>query len=173
MKRKILLGLSLLLGYNTIFGQTPKEKAEQLAAEFSKTKNKEKEKDGVKIITQKIVEATPDIRENTASYAGRYELDGFGHYIILRQLPGNGWEADYFKTMDSETVKQATLKDIKIESGLLTATIHHTDGRVLPFEAVFINRFENGEKTNGLGIRHVLKLSNGFIVDKAFYRRTE
>ena len=152
--------------------QSPKEKAEAIAAEFNKDKHKTKEKNGVVTEKHKVVEATPDVRDEIASYAGKYEMDGFGHFIVLRKT-GNGWEGDYLVKKDDKEAKKATLKDIKIESALFTATIHHEDGRSLPFEGVFINRVVNGERSDGLGIRHLLELSNGFVADKAFYKRTQ
>jgi hypothetical protein len=174
MKSRFLVALSLLMGYGGIlFGQTAKNKAEQIAEEFSKNKVKEKNKNGVKTETRKVVEAVPDIRDNAAGYAGKYELQGFGYSIVLRLLADNNWEGDCFKSEEGQPIKHATLNDIKIESGLLTAIVQHADGRTLPFEAVFINRFENGEKSNGIGIRQVFQLSNGFVTDKAFYTRTE
>ena len=173
MKKLITTVLTLTVSASMVFSQSAKEKAEAIASEFNKDKHKIKEKNGVTIEKNKVVEAKPDIRGNVASYAGKYELDGFGHSIILRQS-GNGWEADYFVKTDDKDVKKATLKDIKIESALFTATIHHDDGRVLPFEGVFINRsVKDGETSNGLGIRHLMELSNGFVVDKAFYKRAE
>ena len=174
MKKIIIpiLPLMILLVTNT-YSQTAKEKAETIAAEFSKQKNKEKEKNGVTIEKHRIVEAKTDVRDNTASYAGKYELYGFGRSIVLRQLADNTLEADLTILQDNKEVKKAKLKDIKIESALLTATLQYEDGKTVPFEGVFISRFENGEKTSGLGIRQVLDLSNGFIVDKAFYKRVE
>ena len=153
--------------------QSPKEKADILAAEFNKNKHKVKEKNGVVTEKHKVVEAKPDVREDITSYTGKYEMDGFGHFIVLRKT-ANAWEGDYIVKNDDKEVKKATLKEIRIESALLTATIHHEDGRSLPFEGVFINRsVKDGETTRGLGIRHLLELSNGFVADKAFYKRAE
>jgi hypothetical protein len=157
---------------SSALAQSTKEKAEAIAAEFNKDKHKTKEKNGVIIEKNKVVEAKPDVRDDVTSYAGKYEMDGFGHFIVLHHTPGS-WEGEYLTTKDGKEIKRATLKNITIESALLTATIHHEDGRAISFEGVFINRFENGEKSEGLGVRHLLELSNGFVADKAFYKRTE
>jgi hypothetical protein len=153
-------------------GQTSRQKAEAMAAEFSKQKNKEKEKNGIVTEKHKQIEAKPDFRENPASYAGKYEIDAGEHYIVLRYLPANTLEGDYV-TIQNDREQKATLKDIKIDAAIVTATIQYEDGKHVPFEGVFINRFENGEKTSGLGARQVLDLSNGMVADKVFYRRVE
>lgn len=171
MKKSIIttIVLSAFIA-SCVSAQSSKDKAEAFASEFNKDKHKMKEKNGVVTEKNKVVEAKPDVRNDAASYAGKYEMDGFGHFIVLRQV-ANGWEGEYFTTKDDKEVSKAILKDVKIESALLTATIHHEDGKTLPFEGVFINRFVNGEKSEGLGIRHLLELSNGFVADKAFYKR--
>lgn len=166
-----LFSLTVLLVSKT-YSQSAKEKAEAIAAEFSKEKNKEKEKNGATTEKHKVVEAKPDFRDNTAAYAGKYELNGQGDRIVFR-YSNNTWEGDYMQLLDNKEVKKATLKDIRIESALLTATIQYTDGKSAPVEGVFINRFKNGEKIPGLGVREVLDLSNGFIMDEAFYKRME
>lgn len=171
MKKSIIT--TIVLGAfiaSSVSAQSSKDKAEAIASEFNKDKHKIKEKNGVVTEKNKVVEAKPDVRNDVASYVGKYEMDGFGHFIVLRQ-GASGWEGEYLTTKDDKEVRKATLKDVKIESALLTATIHHEDGRTLPFEGVFINRFVNGEKSEGLGIRHLLELSNGFVADKAFYKR--
>lgn len=171
MKKSIIttIFLSAFIA-SSVSAQSSKDRAEAIASEFSKDKHKMKEKNGIVTEKNKVVEAKPDVRNDAASYAGKYEMDGFGHFIVLRQ-GANGWEGEYFTTKDDKEARKAILKDVKIESALLTATIHHEDGRTLPFEGVFINRFVNGEKSEGLGIRHLLELSNGFVEDKAFYKR--
>lgn len=172
MKKILIAALALtVLSVSKVQGQA-KERAETIAAEFNKTKHKEKVKNGVKTETHTTIEAKADVREDVSSYAAKYEMGGFGHYIVLRQA-NNKWEGEYFKTEDGKAVKLATLTDIKIESALLTATINHSDGRSASFEGAFVNRFEHGEKISGLGIRHLLELSNGFVADKAFFKREE
>lgn len=166
---KKIIGALIGVAYcmSPVFGQTSGEKAGAIAAEFSK-KN-----EGITTGKSKVVEARPDIRESESSYAGKYELDGLSHYLVFRQVANGQWEMDYFTVQDNQTTRQATGKDIKIDSALLTATLSHIDGRVLPFQGAFISSFENGERTDGFGIRQVLKLSSGFTVDKAFYKKTE
>lgn len=173
MKKIVIALFSLTAIFVTkTYGQSAKEKAEAIAAEFNKEKNKEKEKNGVTTEKHKVVEAKPDFRDNVAGYAGQYELNGAGDRIVFRYL-NNTWEADYMQLADKKEVKKAILKDIRIESALLTATIQYADGKTAPVEGVFINRFKNGEKIPGLGIRQVLDLSNGFIMDNAFYKKAE
>jgi len=174
MKKTIIavFSLTFLFAAKT-HSQSSKEKADAIAAEFNKEKNKEKEKNGVVTQKHKVVETKTDVRDNTASYAGKYELDGFGHYIVFRNGQNNTWEADYMLLQDGKEIIKAVLKDIKIESALLTATIQYDDGRNLPFEGAFINRYVNGEKTTGFGIPHLPELSNEFALDKVFFKRIE
>jgi len=156
-----------------MYAQTAaKEKAEALAAEFNKEKNKHKVKNGITTEVHEVIEAKPDFRDNLASYAGTYELNGAGDRLVFRYSNHN-WNGDYIQLQDSKEIKKGILNNITIESALLTATIQYTDGKTAPIEGVFINRFKNGEKTPGLGVREVLDLSNGFITDKAFYKKME
>ena len=173
MKKLFVTAMLVVASVAGVYAQDAKQRAEAIASEFSKEKTKEKEKNGVVTKTQRSIEAKADFRTDPASYAGKYEFDGSGHYIVLRRLPNNDWEGDYIQLQDSKEVKEATLKNIKVESALLTATIQYTDGKALPLEGVFINRFENGDRTGGLGIKEVQDLSNGLLIEKAFYRRVE
>ena len=170
MKKIIVSIFSLSFFLSNTYSLSSRERVDAIAVEFNKEKNKEKEKNGVITGKHKVVEAKPDVRDNIASYACKYELNDFGDYIVFRYL-SNNWEADYIQLQNSKEEKKAILKDIKIESALLMATIQYQNGKTLPFEGVFINRFVNGERTDGLGIKQVLDLSNGFIVDRVFFKR--
>lgn len=171
MKKSWFFSGAFVLAIAQFLGaQTPQEKVETIAAEFTKTKVKEKGEVNVSI----LLEAKPDIRAELSAYLGKYEIAGLGHSIVFKQLPNGVFEAAYFAPQGKEAKLQATLKDLKVESGLLTATINHRDGRVLPFEGAFLERFVDGEKaSSGLAIRHLLELSNGFKSDKAFYKKEE
>jgi len=173
MKKIIITLVSLTtLFVGKTFGQSAKEKADAIAAEFNKEKNKEKQKNGVTTEKHEVIEAKPDFRDDMSTYAGKYELYEAGDYIVLKYL-NNNWEADYFQVKDNKELQKGKLENIRIESAVLTATIEYVDGKTAPVEGVFINRFKNGEKIPGLGIREVLDLSNGILVDKAFYKRVE
>jgi hypothetical protein len=150
-----------------------KEKAEGLAAEFNKEKNKVKEKNGIVKEKHKKIEATPDIRTDEGGYAATYEMEGFNQFITLSKNDKGEWQADFTGKKDNEMINTGKLTDIKIESALLTGTLVLPDGSTKMFEAVFINRFVNGEPDKGLGFKQVLSLSNGMIVDKAYYKRKE
>jgi len=178
-KNKAMKKVTIAMSFLTVFIATkaytqsaPKDRAFAIAAEFNKEKNKEKQKNGVTTEKHVLIEAKPDFRDDAASYAGKYELNGEGDRIVLNYLNKN-WEADYIQVQDNKELKKGTLTNIRIESALLTATIEYIDGKSAPVEGVFINRFKNGEKIPGLGIREVLDLSNGLLVDKAFYKRVE
>jgi hypothetical protein len=175
MKKTIITAFTLTtLLIGKTYSQSAREKAETIAAEFNKQKDKDKQKNGVTTEKHVTVEAKPDFRDDIASYAGKYELygDDQGDHIVLKYV-NNTWAADYIQMQDNKELKKGTLINIRIESALLTATIHYIDGKTAPVEGVFINRFKSGEKIPGLGVREVLDLSNGLLVDKAFYKRVE
>jgi hypothetical protein len=156
------------------YTQTPKDKAEQLASEFNKEKNKQKEKNGQVTEKHVTVEAKPDYRENTGTYAATYEMEGPDQFITLTQNAAGEWQADFTEKKDGAIVSVGKLKDVKIREALLTGTFVFANGKTQSFEAVFINRFVNSEPSSkGLAFKQVLSLSNGMIVDKAFYKRRE
>jgi hypothetical protein len=167
-----MISLAVFLATKTYAQTAAKEKANAIAAEFNKEKNKVKQKNGVTTERHEVIEAKPDFRDDISSYAGKYELNGNGDHIVLKYLNTN-WEADYIQMQDNKELKKGILTNIKIESALLTATLQYLDGKTAPVEGVFINRFKNGEKIPGLGIREVLDLSSGLLVGKAFYKRVE
>jgi hypothetical protein len=166
----VVFGLMCSINTNA---QTAKEKAERLASEFNKEKNKQKEKNGQVTETHITVEAKPDYRENVSTYAATYEMVGLDQFITLTQNAGGEWQADFTGKKDGSVVSTGKLKDIKIEDALLTGTLVLPDGKTQAFEAVFISRFVNGEPSKGLGFKQVLSLSNGMMVDRAFYKRKE
>lgn len=174
MKKLVILSLVFALAvYTNAQDRSAKEKAEGLAAEFNKEKNKVKEKNGVIKETHKKVEATPDIRPDEAGYAASYEMEGFNQFITLSKNDKGQWQADFTGKKDNALINTGKLTDIKIEDALLTGILVLPDGSTKPFEAVFVNRFVNGEPDKGLAFKQVLSLSNGMIVDKAFYKRKE
>ncbi len=118
--------------FTSVYSQTAKQKAEQIAAQFNKERHKDKEKNGVKAEVNVVVEAKPDIRENIASYAAKYEMDGFGDYIVFRQSAPGKWEGEYVSSRNGKDVQTATFKNIKIEDALLTAAMIDKDGKEKP-----------------------------------------
>ena len=163
--------LFVAFGLHSI-AQSAKQKAEQLASEFSKEKHKTKEKNGEVTKKDVKVEARPDLLQDVSSYAATYELEGMNQFLTLNQSSGL-WKGVFTENKDGKTNTTATLKDIKIQDALLTATVIDKDGKEKPFEAVFIIRSGDGYEAKGLGIKQELHLSNGFTLDKAFYRRQE
>ena len=171
--RKIIVVMILIVafGLNAI-AQSAKQKAEQMAAEFSKEKHKTKEKNGEVTKKDVKVEATPDVRQNVAEYAATYELEGMGQYLTLEQTTGS-WRGVFTENKDGKTTTTGTLKNIRIQDALLTATFADKNGKEKPFEAVFISRSGDGYETKGLGIHQDIQLANGWNFDKAFFKRQE
>jgi hypothetical protein len=171
--KKIVVAMMLLVAFGFgSFAQSAKQKAEQLAAEFNKEKHKQKEKNGEVTKKDVKVEARPDIRQNVGEYAATYELEGMAQYLTLEQSSG-GWKGVFSESKDGKTNATGSLKNIRIEDGLLQATLVDKDGKEKPFEAVFISRSSDGYETKGIGFKQELHLSNGLVLDKAFLRRQE
>lgn len=174
MKNMFLyLALFASLGFIKATGQTRKDRAEQLAAQFNKEKNKYKEKNGGIIEKHVTIEARPDYRENINTYAATYEMEGTGQYLTLNQSTSGEWQAVFSDETNGILVNAGKLTDVKIDDALLTGTLITPDGKKQAFEAVFINRFVNGEPAKGLGTKTVLSLSNGLMIEQAFYKRKE
>lgn len=172
--KKILLSAVLLgwIGLFSAIAQTSKEKAAALAAEFSKEKDKSKEMDGVDTKKHKEVEARLDSRTDISGYAAIYLMEGLGQYFQLKQGDDKNWQGEFYQETDGKKEVTAWLEEIRIEDALLTGQLKYKDGKTEPFQAVFINRFENGEdRGSGIGIKQALNLTNGFTVDKAYYKR--
>ena len=170
---KKIFFLMMMVGFGLAsFAQSAKQKAEQLVSEFSKEKHKTKEKNGEVTKKDVKVEARLDIRQNVGEYAATYELEGMGQYLTLEQSSGS-WKGIFAESKDGKTNAIASLKNIRIEDGLLQATLIDKDGKEKPFEAVFISRSGNGYETKGIGFKQELHLANGFVLDKAFFRRQE
>jgi len=153
--------------------QSAKEKAETLASAFNKEKHKEKTKNGVKTETHTVTVGKPDIRDDFSGYTGKYELNGMNQYLSFQLTADNTLEGAFCSVKEEKEIKDAVLKDIKIEAGLLTATLHSNDGKTAPFEGVFMSRTTNGIKSSGFGINQLVSLNNGFTVDKAFFKKSE
>ena len=170
---KKIFFLMMIVGFGLAsFAQSARQKAEQLAAEFSKEKHKTKEKNGEVTKKDVKVEASPDVRQNVAEYAATYELEGMGQYLTLEQTSGS-WRGVFTENKDGKTTTTGTLKNIRIQDALLTATFADKNGKEKPFEAVFISRSGDGYEAKGLGIHQDIKLANGWNFDKAFFRRQE
>lgn len=170
MKTRLLLLTACICFTVCLTAQAPKERAALLALGFNKQKEKQKEKNGLTSVSNKTVEAVPDIRSSISEYEGNYEIPGLGQFITLSRSTGNTLEAVF---TDSKKNTTGTLKNIQIEAGLLLASMQYANGGTVPFEAVFLSRTENGEKSGGIGIKQLITLSSGFIFDKAFYRKVE
>ena len=171
--KKIIVVMMLLVAFGlSSFAQSAKQKAEQLASDFNKEKHKTKEKNGEVTKKDVKVEAKPDIRKNLNEYAATYELEDFDFYLTLSQLSGV-WKGVFTENKGGKTFEGASLKDIKIEDGLLTAVLVKPDGSHETFEAVFITRSGNGYESRGIGFKTFMHLDKGFVLDKAFFRRQE
>ena len=127
-----------------IFGQqqNPQARAQELAAQFNKTKHKVKEKFGVRSEHYSQVRSQAAVKK-PEEYTGVYRLDFSGAVLELRVSANGAVEG---KGEDSEG-RNFTLTNGKVEGALLTATKVYDNGGSEKFEGVFINRTARTGKT--------------------------
>jgi len=172
MKKLVVVMMQLVAFGLASFAQSAKQKAEQMASEFNKEKLKTKEKNGVVTKKDVKVDARPDVLQDASGYSATYELEGLDQYFTLDNSSGS-WKGVFSGNKDGKTSTAATLKNIRIQDGLLTATLIDKDGKEKPFEAVFIIRSGDGYEARGIGFTQELLLANGWKFDKAFFKRQE
>lgn len=142
MKRVLLALIALMVCVAPAFAQ--KEKV--------KTKNKDKRFETVV--------------KPAAEYAGHYI--GFeSDYYIDVSVDGAG----NLSVTSVEGARRAQLRDIKLESGHLTATKVYEDGRTRPFTATFANRILNGVSIFGLLVEEDFKIDESTTLNRVFYKR--
>lgn len=173
-------------------GQTSGEqqKAQDIAALFSKSKHKNKEKNGVIVRTSYDIKSEPVVKENISDYSGNYKADsgksdGTDGGLISIKIENSGEIiVSGHEYSESGQLRSFKLRNAKIKDALLTGIKAYEDGSTENFEAAFLNRKGNlnilGNSSDlvtifGLGVRYEAprkKISAGFDVDKLFYLKT-
>jgi hypothetical protein len=137
--------------------QSPKEKAVRLAQnEFSKTKHKKKEKNGIVVEVHTVIVSIPVIQDDLSFYEGNYVDQDLNYKIEIRKDAQN----KLFATLTTNDSVKTVLKNTWIRDAYFTSTKTNAGGLEEPWEGVFINRNENGTTDFGLGI----KLSKPIVV---------
>jgi hypothetical protein len=152
-------------------------RTQAIAATFSKFKQLSREKHGIKKEKYLRVQSDPVVKANPEQYSGTYETPEWGFAIHLRVDRSGRAEGDGYEPYASDlNVRRAfTLKDARVEAGLLTATKVYANGNTEKLEGAFLNRstFESptdkGVTRFGLGtLNRPIEIS-GNTIDKLFY----
>jgi hypothetical protein len=172
MKRIFLL-TTLLIGFSFLaLSQelSPKEKAEGLAKnEFSKSKRKKEEKDGVVKEKIRVVESTPVINTNLSFYHGNYVYNDLKYKLEIRSDEQNHVMAT-LTIADGQPIR---LKNVTISDAYFTAVKPNADGTEEFWEGAFINKNDNGTTDFGLGIKlsRPIPLTEGLQITRLFFKK--
>lgn len=156
-------------------------RAQVLAASFSKSKHVAKEKRGVRKEKYLEVRSVPSARANPATYSGSYEVPDLGFSLRLTVAPNGSVEGSGHEPVDIEAgvMRSFTLRDGRIEGALLTANKVFSDGSRERFEGVFIDRTTRTSATDpgstvfGLGVMGKLIQAPGYTTNKFFFQLKE
>jgi len=141
---RILPLLLVAMAATALPAQTP-ARAQQLAGEFNKLKDKVKQKHGV--TTHKFHEVKSEAwLASPAVYAGVYVSESPELEIHVARdgsVTGSGVDVARFE-----------LRTARIADGLLTGTKVYANGRTEPFEAVFLKRADRARPTDDFDVRY-------------------
>jgi hypothetical protein len=163
----------------TTAASRPNDRAQVIAASFSKSKHVSKLRRGVRREKYLDVKSVPAVRADPASYSGTYEVEDFGFSLQLRVASDGSLEGTGYETvdMDSGVRRRFTLRNARVDGALLTAAKIYAGGDQERFEGVFINRTvrenpnEAGTTEFGLGVIGKAVQLWGLTIDKFFYRQ--
>jgi hypothetical protein len=153
-----------------------RQKSQEIAALFNKTKHKVKEKRGVRLEVFVDIKSEPVVKGNVSEYSGRYKSDT-DDWLDLK-VSANGQIEAVGSEPSPQNSRRFRLKDARIEGALLTAMKVYEDGSTEKFEAAFLNRTvrvnqnDAGTTVFGIGVRFdppKTDSSVGFVINKLFY----
>jgi hypothetical protein len=154
-----LLLLSLTLSLSAAGTRT-----NEILAMFSKSKHVHKEKHGVTKSLSIDRHGEPVVRND---YSGRYEVDGLDLSLRLTRNGGEG----------TDPRGAFTLRDVRLDGALLTATKVYTNGRTGKLEGVFMDLVTttNGETSRMFGLGVPLEvpyvIDGGIELERVFYEK--
>ena len=157
---------------------SPENRAQAIAASFSKSKHVVREKRGVRKEKYRDVKTVPVVRADPAAYSGTYEDPDLGLSLQIRAFSDGRVEGTGYDPLDGESgVKQRfTLRNARIDGALFTGAKVYANGSQEPFEGVFINRTsrdnpdDTGTTEFGLGVIGKPIRFSGFTTNRFFYR---
>jgi len=172
MKKSIIILLSIGIYSTSGLGQelSSKEKAEDLAKNvFSKTKDKVKEKNGVKTEVHVKIESTPVIKNDLSSYEGNYWYQDLKYKLEIRLDAGKNLMA----TLSIPGEPDVQLKKVSVNQAYFSAIRVNKNGAEELWEGVFIDRNDNGNSEFGLGIKlaNPIPLTEGLKIERIFFKK--
>ncbi|MDQ3817092.1 MAG: hypothetical protein M3362_05310 [Acidobacteriota bacterium] len=178
----LLLLAGLCLSSATLFAQqfSSQQRAQELAASFNKSKHRVKERRGVRVEKFKEVRNEPVVKADVREYAGTYVASVGMDYPLKVAVASDGHVEVTGSELSKDGILHFTLRDAKIDGGLLTGTKVYADGSTEKFEGVFINRTERdsptaaGTTSFGLGVVYNPPRAEsdfGFSLVHLFYQR--
>ena len=152
-----------------------------IVASFNKSKHKIKERRGVRIEKYKEIRSEPVIKEDVRDYSGSYEVPDLRFSLDLQVDANGNLAASGYEPVDADAtvMRRFTLRNVRIDGALLTATKVYENGATEPFEGVFMNRTsfdsptDRGVTTFGLGVVGGFVRVGGATVDSLFYQRKQ
>ena len=171
------LGLICLLTVSCV-ATVPQEplrqaKAQAMAANFNKHKDRVKEKYGVRTVKYLDVRSEPVVRQNLSDYAGAYQAGDLGYVINIRVASDGNIQIN-----GNDQSRSFRIENARIEGALLTGSKIYQDGINDKFEGVFINRTSRNSVTDvgvtkfGLGVVLTTPVEvNGNSYDRMFFEK--
>lgn len=171
----LIIGFWLITPHGGALAFDAQQRARELAAAFSKTKHKVKERHGIRKELFREIRSEPVVKTDAGDYSGTYEAD---HGLPLRlqvgsdgRVEGNGAEPG------ANGERRFTLRDARVAGALLRGTKVYDDGTTGSIEGVFINRTErhsptdSGTTTFGLGVLYDPPIAGaGYSIGRLFYQ---
>jgi hypothetical protein len=156
---------------------SPDNRAQAIAASFSKSKHVVKERRGVRKEKFADVKSVPAVRANPATYSGTYETD-FGFSLQLVVSPDGKVEGTGFEPLDTNSgvMQRYTLQNARINGALLTGSKVYANGNQERLEGVFITRTSRYSPTDagrsefGLGVLGKPVYVAGHTTDRFFFK---
>ena len=172
MKKLIVVLLSIGVFSTPGFSQelSSKEKADELAKnDFSKTKDKVKEKNGVKTEVHVKIESTPVIKNDLSAYEGNYWYNDLKYKLEIR-LDAN---KNLMATLSIPGDPDVQLKKASVDHAYFSAIRVNKNGQEELWEGVFIDRNDNGNAEFGLGIKlsNPISLTEGLNIQRIFFKK--
>ena len=116
---------------------------------------------------QKEKRFEPVVKQDAREYAGRY-VGIEPSYIIDVEADASG----ALKIVSTEEGRRADITDVSLAGSKLTGTKVYEDGETTRFEAEFVDRVMNGERSFGLVVEGIEVKLAGATLARVFYRRT-
>lgn len=142
MKKLLVFVLTLVVGGGLAvvsYGQDGGQKAREMVAALDKNKYKKKEKKGFTVEVYVDVKNDAVVKKEVGEYSGVYEDGNSGSKLTLKVASDGSSEGVGFDDGDAGKLNY-TLKNARIDGGVLTATKVFANGETKKLEAVFVNR---------------------------------